>query len=314
MKNITVLVMTYNHVNYISQALDSILCQKCEVDFDILIHDDCSNDGTYELLMDYKERNPDKIRIIRQSERRFLNDGFNMMLYKYVVPNIDSKYVAYCDGDDYWINENKLQIQYSFMETHPEYSLCCHCAYQLKNNNDMSSKWFINDERDLDISDFINDKPGVCVATSSIFIKSTVLCNFPNWRKQYPVEDVPMLMLSAMMGKIYRFKDVMCVYRQFSQGSWSSQNSGSKNRMIKHLKEMSESLKHFDQETDNYYHSMVVIQLNFYSFRIALLNNDYKNIFDKNNRKHFNKLEKKEKMKLWFQYKMPLLYKFFFSK
>ena len=72
MIDITVVVMTYNQKDYIKQALDSILSQKVSVDFDILIHDDCSDDGTYQILLDYQNKYPKKIRIIRQDSRKFL--------------------------------------------------------------------------------------------------------------------------------------------------------------------------------------------------------------------------------------------------
>ena len=130
------------------------------------------------------------------------------MLYTYVVPKIESDYIAYCDGDDYWTDDEKIQKQYDFMVSHPEYSMCFHSAYQLRPNNDMSSKWFIQDEGDIDMSDIISERPGVCVATSSIFLKSEVFKDFSDWRKKYPVEDVPMYITAAMQGKIHRLKDV----------------------------------------------------------------------------------------------------------
>ena len=102
MKEITTVVMAYNQKDYIKQTLDSILSQKTNVDFDILIHDDCSNDGTYGILLEYQSKNPKIIRIIREESRKFLVEGFNMMICNYVAPHIDSKYVAYGDGDDYW--------------------------------------------------------------------------------------------------------------------------------------------------------------------------------------------------------------------
>ena len=101
-----------------------VLSQKTKVDFDILIHDDHSDDGTYQIICDYQTRFPNKIKIIEEKERRFLEEGFNMMIFNHVVPFVASKYVAYLDGDDYWCNDNKLQLQYDFMVSHPDYSMC----------------------------------------------------------------------------------------------------------------------------------------------------------------------------------------------
>lgn len=308
MKPITVVVMTYNHRDYIKQALDSILSQRINVDFDILIHDDFSNDGTYELLLNYQNKYKGKIRIIRQQSRKFIVDGFNMMIFKYVVPLIDSKYVAYCDGDDYWCDDSKLQKQYDFMETHPDYSMCFHCAYQLKSNNDMSSKWFIKDEGDIVLSDLINDKPGIPIATSSLFVKSNVFAEFSVWRKEYSVEDLPLYMTAALEGKIYRLSDVMCVYRQFASGSWSSQNKDNPERLISHQENLITGIKRFDAETKYKYHDIVTKHIDGCEFRIAFLKNDFHILFAKKYKRFLKKLSLRERINLKLQYRMPSLY------
>ena len=310
MKNdeITVLVMTYNHKDYIVQAIQSILEQEIDVGYHILVHDDCSDDGTYELLLNLQKSNKDKISIIRQDTRKFPVDGFNRMLFKYVVPRLTTRFVAYCDGDDYWIDKNKLKKQYEFMNNHNEYSLCFHSAYQLRNNSDISSKWFIKPTRDYDLSDFINDKSGICVATSSIFVRREVFIDFPNWRINYPVEDVPLLIHAALKGKIHGLADIMCVYRQFAAGSWSLQNKNNDERIIRHLNEMHEAIECFDSETDYKYHDMVLRQIDNYNFRIALLTKNYQFVFEKKNRTLLKRLGLKERFSLFLQYKMPRFY------
>lgn len=308
MNVLTVVVMTYNHRDYISKALDSILSQKVNIDFNILVHDDCSDDGTYEILLHYKHEYPNKFNIVRQKSRKFHIDGFNMMIYKYVVPLIKSKYVAYCDGDDYWCDDLKLQKQLDFMEHHHDYSLCFHNAYQLKRNGDMSSLWFIGDEADLNMSDFVNDKPGIRVATSSIFVKSESFKSFSNWRKSYPVEDVPLYMTAALDGKIHRLPDIMCVYRQFATGSWSSQNQKDSKKRLEHLTNLRNAVQLFDSETKNVFHNLVINQIESCDFRISLLKRDYKTIFLKKNKRFVKQLSKKDRLSLKLQYRFPCLY------
>ena len=310
-KEITVVLMTYNHINYIKQALDSILSQIIDIDFNILVHDDCSNDGTYELLLKYQKQFPNKIEIIRQTKRRFLDDGFNMLLYKYVAPRIESRFVAYCDGDDYWIDRFKLKKQFLFMTNNPDYSLCFHSAYQLRIDNDLTSKWFIRSESDFTLSDFINDKPGVCVATSSIFIRSDVFKDFPNWRQKYPVEDVPMYIAAAISGRIHCLADIMCVYRQFAFGSWSSQNHNNTNRLIGHQENMKNAIQLFDCETNFAYHDLVIKEIEGHDFMIALLKKDYKTVFLKQNKRFVKRLPFKERLVLRIEYKHPKFYKMF---
>ena len=305
---ITVIVMTYNHKDYIKKALDSILSQKINVEYNILIHDDCSNDGTYQILLDYQNKYPQKICIVRQKTRKFLSDGFNMMIFNYVVPHIKSKYVAYCDGDDYWCDDLKLQKQYDFMEEHNDYSMCFHCAYQLRPNNDMSSKWFIADEGDIGLESLLNEKPGIPVATSSLFVKSNVFINFSDWRKAYCVEDLPLYMTAALEGKIHRLADVMCVYRQFATGSWSSQNQDNLNRLISHQENLIRNASNFDKQTNYKHHNLVINHIEGCEFRIAVLKRDFNTIFSKKYKRFMKQLSKKERLSLKLQFRLPCLY------
>ncbi len=308
MTPITVVVMTYNQANYIEKALDSILSQKINVDFDILVHDDHSDDGTYEVLLDYQKKSKVPIRIIEQESRKFLAIGFNLMIYRYVVPQIQSQYVAYCDGDDYWCDEQKLQKQYDYMTAHPDCSLCFHSAYQLREGNDLSSKWFIAEEGDIDMTDLVNDKPGICIATSSVFLKSGVFGDFSDWRKAYPVEDVPMYMTAALHGKIHRLPDIMCVYRQFAVGSWSTQNKGNNERKIRHLNELKKATVLFNEQTDRKYEELVCQQIESCDFRIAMINKDFKTVFDKKNKRFVKRMGFRERTSLVFQYRFKHLY------
>lgn len=306
--NITVIVMTYNHKEYIAKALDSIFSQKIKIDFDVLVHDDCSNDGTFEILQTYQNKYPGKIRVIHQETRKFPIEGFNMMIFNHVVPHISSKYVAYCDGDDYWCDDLKLQKQYDFMEKHPEYSMCFHCAYQLRPNNDMSSKWFIKDEGDIGLQDLLNDKPGIPVATSSLFVRSEVFKDFADWRKSYSIEDLPLYMTASIAGKIHRLKDIMCVYRQFSVGSWSSQNVGNTDRLISHQQNLINGAKLFDEQTNYKFHDLVINHIEGCDYRIAMLKHDLKSVFLKKNRRFVRQLSKRDRLSLKLQYRLPYLY------
>lgn len=313
-KEVTVIVMTYNQAQYISKALDSILEQETSFDFDILIHDDCSNDETSDLINKYQAKYPNKIRTIIEKERCFPKEGFNMMIYNHVVPLIDSKFVAYCDGDDYWCDSHKLQKQYDFMHKHKDYSMCFHSALQLKNNNDTSSKWFIGPDEDVDLSFVISDKPGIRIATSSIFLKSEVFRDFSEWRKQYPVEDIPMYITAALSGKIRRLSDVMCVYRYLSSGSWSSNTKSNVEKTISHLEQMKKALSQFDESTNNQFHELVKMQLQEYDFRIAFNKKDYKTIFLKDNKRFIKRMSRKDRFSLKLQYKCPRLYNLFHRK
>lgn len=132
---VTVLVVTYNHLNTFEQAIKSVLEQKTNFDFKIWVLDDCSTDGTSNLVRKYAELYPDKIiPIIRPENLGGIQNVFQ------ALQKIDTKYFATLESDDYWCDENKLQIQVDILENNPDCSFCCHNSYRRYPNNESCSK------------------------------------------------------------------------------------------------------------------------------------------------------------------------------
>jgi galactoside O-acetyltransferase len=121
---VSVVCLTYNHKEYIRQALDGILKQRCKFRYEAIVHDDASTDGTAAIIREYAARHPLVIRPIFQNENQFRKTGTYPMMPAYELAR--GKYIAECDGDDYWTDPHKLQMQADFMEAHPECSLCHH--------------------------------------------------------------------------------------------------------------------------------------------------------------------------------------------
>lgn len=115
----SVCCITYNHENYIREALDSILLQETDFPFEIVVHDDASTDGTAEIVLEYAKKYPRLIRTIMQSENQFSKGG--LISLRFVFPEARGKYIAICEGDDYWRDKTKLQQQVTFLEDNPEY-------------------------------------------------------------------------------------------------------------------------------------------------------------------------------------------------
>lgn len=127
---VSVIVITYNHEQFIKQALDSILMQKVDFKYEILIGDDASTDRTPEILKEYKKLYPDIIDLHLNS----VNLGATRNAYNLLMI-AKGKYLAYCEGDDYWIHDHKLQIQVEFLEKNNNYIGCSHkCVLVDKNN------------------------------------------------------------------------------------------------------------------------------------------------------------------------------------
>ncbi len=124
---VSVCVQTYQHVNYIKDCLDGILMQKTSFRFEILLGDDESTDGTREICREYAEKYPEKIRFFLHSRENNIQVNGNptgRFNFLYNLYSSNGKYIAICEGDDYWTDPLKLQKQVDFLEKFPGYSLC----------------------------------------------------------------------------------------------------------------------------------------------------------------------------------------------
>lgn len=140
---------TYNHVDYISDTLDGFIMQKTVYPFEILVHDDCSTDGTDEVIKEYEKKFPNIIKPIYEAENQY-QQGKPANSLVWNVPRAKGKYIAFCEGDDYWIDENKLQIEVDFLEKNQDYGL----IYTNFNIYYQDSKEFLNNCFSLNQSNF----------------------------------------------------------------------------------------------------------------------------------------------------------------
>lgn len=174
---VSVCCITYNHANYIRDAIEGFLMQKTTFPIEILIHDDASTDGTAEIVKGYAEKHPDLIFPIFQKENQYSkgkkpNQEFNF-------PRARGKYIALCEGDDYWINPLKLQKQVEFLNINPDYYLVAGKTL-IKNKNNITIREMRWNKREtaFDVLDYI---------CNIFFHTSTICCrnNYHGWQN-YP--------------------------------------------------------------------------------------------------------------------------------
>src|SRR5690554_1577899 len=121
---LSICCLTYNHKPFIEKAINSFLTQKTNFSFEVLIHDDASTDGTSEIVKAYESKYPSIIKPIYQTENQW-SKGLRSITVNYNFTRAKGKYIAICEGDDYWTDPHKLQKQVDFLESHPDYILCC---------------------------------------------------------------------------------------------------------------------------------------------------------------------------------------------
>lgn len=222
---VSVLVMTYNHERFISQALESVLMQKVTFEYEILISEDRSTDDTRNRVLNIHAKYPDRIRLLLSETNLHSNE--------IVVRGIEAskgQYVALLDGDDYWLCPYKLQKQVDFLETHPECAMCFHNVDVLYEDEDIDPHPFHADEPKSRFSRPV-PKPistlrdlvrGNFIQNCSTFFRRGLFREFPSWYYNFfPITDWPLHILNAQHGHIGYIDEVLGVYRVHRGGQWS---------------------------------------------------------------------------------------------
>jgi glycosyltransferase involved in cell wall biosynthesis len=221
---ISVCVQTYQHVNFIRECLDSILMQETNFPFEILLGDDASTDGTREICIEYAQRYPDKIRLFLHDRKNNIaingspTGRFNII---YNLFSARGKYIALCEGDDYWTDPKKLQKQVDFLEENEGFNICFTRANLLKNKKfelhpvPEKNGLIYTYENLLEHYNFI--------VTASVLFRNTI-DEIPDWFVQLPYADLGLYLLVSKHKKIKCLKDVSTVYRIHKNGAWSGKN------------------------------------------------------------------------------------------
>lgn len=209
---VSICCITYNHAKYIRDALDGFLMQKTTFPIEVLIHDDASTDGTADIIREYEERYPDIIKPIYQTENQY-SKGVKIFLS--IVPLAKGKYIAVCEGDDFWTDPKKLQIQYDFMERHPDYSMCFHNAEVITSDANTKSYFAHIEDRDYSGMELLETWT---VPTASAFFRAKFACHIPV-DKNFWCGDIIIWLTMSQYGKIKAIPERMSVYRQLSTGA-----------------------------------------------------------------------------------------------
>lgn len=214
---VSILCVTYNHEPYIAQAIEGFLMQKTSFPVEIVIGEDCSMDRTRAICMEYQQKYPEKIRLFMREKN--LGAMQNHLL---AMEACEGKYIANCEGDDYWTDPNKLQKQVDFLEAHPDYTISSHnvqVVYQGANKapQEWSRKW--SRQESVSIEDILKFGGG---ASGSLVFKKTALWPLPDWFKEQKGADWSMQILCAAKGKMKYFRESMGVYRIHDAGAYSA--------------------------------------------------------------------------------------------
>ena len=246
---VTISCVAYNHEYCISQALDSFLMQETEFAFEIIIHDDVSTDKTVDIIKEYQKKFPNIIKPIYQTENQF-SQGINPMFF--ILPKVKGRYMAFCDGDDFWTDNKKLEIQVDIMEKNPNIDMSFHSVYEFINGKKRrvlakhadSNKIFRPNEIILGGGEFC--------PTASLIFRTEIISKIPkDWFKKMIPGDYPLQMIGSSRGGALYINRCMSAYRVGEASAWSNLNFENSQKQKKHLLSFHKMLNRVNRYLDN---------------------------------------------------------------
>jgi glycosyltransferase involved in cell wall biosynthesis len=212
-KTISVAISTYNHEAYLQQAIESVLMQKTAYPYDVLVLDDCSTDGTTAIVKAYVQRYPHRVRAIVHPVNKGSIESFIEL-----ITGVTGDYVATLEGDDYWIDDDKLQVQVDYLEANPDFVLCGHNCI-VRNEWTGTEKIKVQSGSDLTLTtrnliDFV-------IPTASMVFRNHLIDRWPESLFGAGFEDRPLAIMLSQLGQVRYLSRPMSVYRVHAGGLWS---------------------------------------------------------------------------------------------
>ena len=211
--------MVYNHEPFLRDCLEGFVMQQTNFPFVAIVHDDASTDGSAAIIREYEEKYPNIIKPIYETENQYSKrDGSVTRIMNAAIDATGAKYVAMCEGDDYWTDPLKLQKQVDFLEANPEYSMCFHGAEII---NESATQIIIQCQNIEDKEYFTNDIfPNWIVPTASVLYRRSMLESFPKLKNPNWIHygDIVLFLKCTHVGRVWGMKEHMSVYRMTSNG------------------------------------------------------------------------------------------------
>ena len=263
---VSVICITYNQVNYIEKTLSNIVSQKTNFRFEVIVHDDASTDGTADVVRLFAEQYPNLITSILQEENQHSK---NVKITSSLLPRARGKYFAFCEGDDYWCDDYKLQKQYDAMEANPDCSMCVHKTQNVNEDGSLypsvQGEYKTLNEGILDsetICKLFLKKPTTIFHTSSFFIRLSmfrdVFLSDPHFTDFSTGGDQDMLRVCLTEGPYFFIDEIMTCYRRFAKGSINASTKNANTEYwIQYYSKYAAGNTEFDAFSDHRFHRYI---------------------------------------------------------
>ncbi len=302
---VSVICNAYNHGKYIRDALEGFVMQETSFPFEVLVHDDASTDNTADIIREYESKYPELIKPIYQVENQFSKGLRVAALYQY--PRAKGKYIALCEGDDYWTDPKKLQKQFDALESHPEVDICAHETVVIKAKNGKTLRHIApaKEECILKAEDVIYGE-GDFVATNSLMLKPQLVLEPMKFRQHLSL-DYTLQIQGALKNGILYLNECMSVYRFMVAGSWTKRMAESSQKRKEFYQKKQQMLDILNDETDKKYDSVIQRRKLRNEFAHKVEQDDFKGIFSEKYRSVYKEYPLIERMKIRIKAYLPFL-------
>lgn len=206
---VSIVCITYNHINFIENALNSLLNQVTSFPFEIILHDDASTDGTTKIVEKYAKNYPNIIVPIIQTKNQW-SQGKRPSQFTFAVTR--GQYIAMCEGDDFWVSKDKIQLQFNYMSNNPEATLCFHDAVTTNQQLQVIKfNQYSEVELEFNVSDIIDKW---FISTQTIFFEKTPILESNEYFKGVINGDWLIQLMSAHHGKVVFLPNILACYRK----------------------------------------------------------------------------------------------------
>ncbi len=306
---VSICCITYNQKEYIRDALEGFLRQKTDFAYEVLIHDDASVDGTAAIIEEYAGRFPDVIKPILQKENQY-SKGLTNVSGTFNFPRAKGKYIAMCEGDDYWTSTDKLQRQVDFLEAHEDCSLVFHSARIEVQGRAFTEHKMRPYRRSRKVSqkEIIDKTCGY--PTASLMFRTRMVKELPDFYVQAPIADIPLQLMAADRGWAYYMDKPMCVYRLGGAESWTTlmKQGDYEGKQREYARAMKKMYEGFDRESGGRFHETVDHAIRRLYYLTQVNRRKFSVILARENRDLYRELNFRTRFFIRFESRLPKAY------
>lgn len=312
---VSVCCLVYNHEKYLRKCFDAFVNQKTNFKYEILIHDDASTDNSKEIIKEYVEKYPTLFKPLYQQENQ--TSKGKKVSFEFQYPRVTGKYIAWCEGDDYWTDDFKLQKQYDMLEQFPDKVFCTHIVRSVTESGDLLESTHpktVDLPMHLESDEWIRMLLGDLrypFQTSSYFGRADVLTKYinqyPDFIKKAKVGDTPLMLLYATHGGCIYLKEEMSCYRRQSSGSWSQRKSTNVDMWARTILARIEMYKEYDVFTGRKYTDLIMNICTEEEFKYLQVRNNYEEMMHRKYKVYFKKMPVKQRIYALISARIPFV-------